>query len=189
MQQLPCWSRAEFGTANFKHSRQPCDAIKIARGGRSRLLTHNQAVQRRRGHTATASAGTHLSCVCFTVIIDDIVFPDGRTLMQVLGGGGKTVSSNVVQLHGASSSSSSRWCRHAAGGPPFCFLNSAISAQARSRCSAISCTTSSGRASVWRQVSAPPISPSPVRWGRLFDALPKGHECARNMQNVTGLAK
>ena len=29
-----------------------------------------------------------LACVCFTVIIDDIVFPDGRTLMGALGGGG-----------------------------------------------------------------------------------------------------
>ena len=32
-----------------------------------------------------------LSCVCFTVILDDIVFPDGRTLMGVLGGGGAQV--------------------------------------------------------------------------------------------------
>lgn len=29
-----------------------------------------------------------LAFVCFTVIIDDIVFPDGRTLMGALGGGG-----------------------------------------------------------------------------------------------------
>jgi hypothetical protein len=33
-----------------------------------------------------------LGCVCFTVIIDDIVFPDGKTLMGALGGGG-------AQLH------------------------------------------------------------------------------------------
>ncbi len=29
-----------------------------------------------------------LACVCFTVILDDIVFPDGRTHMGALGGGG-----------------------------------------------------------------------------------------------------
>jgi hypothetical protein len=36
----------------------------------------------------TGMADDALACVCFTVIIDDIVFPDGRTLMGALGGGG-----------------------------------------------------------------------------------------------------
>ena len=29
-----------------------------------------------------------LDCVCFTLIIDDIVLPDGQTCMAQLGGGG-----------------------------------------------------------------------------------------------------
>lgn len=29
-----------------------------------------------------------LELVCFTLIIDDVVFPDGSTRMQLLGGGG-----------------------------------------------------------------------------------------------------
>ena len=35
---------------------------------------------------AGGSAG--LDAVSFTLIIDDIIYPDGRTLMGVLGGGG-----------------------------------------------------------------------------------------------------
>lgn len=30
-----------------------------------------------------------MDCVCFTVIVDDIVLPHGETVMEVLGGGGE----------------------------------------------------------------------------------------------------
>lgn len=43
-----------------------------------------------------------LDCVCFTLIIDDIVLPDGRTCMQQLGGGGESWASlAVVAAHPA----------------------------------------------------------------------------------------
>lgn len=29
-----------------------------------------------------------MECVCFTLIVDDIVLPQGETVMEVLGGGG-----------------------------------------------------------------------------------------------------
>lgn len=36
-----------------------------------------------------------LELVCFTLIVDDIVFPDGRTCMEVLGGGGKLLNAVI----------------------------------------------------------------------------------------------
>jgi hypothetical protein len=39
-----------------------------------------------------------LEMVTFTIIIDDIVFPDGRTSMACLGGGGTYISSPAL-LH------------------------------------------------------------------------------------------
>ena len=36
-----------------------------------------------------------MECVCFTVIVDDIVLPHGETVMEVLGGGGEHRLSSV----------------------------------------------------------------------------------------------
>eukprot|EP00976_Prorocentrum_cordatum_P068331 1179093-Prorocentrum_minimum.AAC.3 len=41
--------------------------------------------------TASATETALLDLVCFTLIVDDIVFPDGRTEMGLLGGGGPQV--------------------------------------------------------------------------------------------------
>lgn len=39
-----------------------------------------------------------LELVCFTLIVDDIVFPDGRACMEVLGGGGKLLNAVINAL-------------------------------------------------------------------------------------------
>jgi hypothetical protein len=52
----------------------------------------------------TGVADDALACVCFTVIIDDIVFPDGRTLMGALGGGGADLHVQHFALLKASTS-------------------------------------------------------------------------------------
>ena len=56
------------------------EPLQRNRGGPSPSFTQTQHLM--------ASNGT-MDCVCFTLIVDDIVQPDGRTLMCALGGGGE----------------------------------------------------------------------------------------------------
>lgn len=49
------------------------------------------------GAEPSASTSNTLECVCFTLIVDDIVFPDGRTAMGVLGGGGKATAAEWAE--------------------------------------------------------------------------------------------
>lgn len=46
--------------------------------------------------SADPAAMQQLELVCFTLIVDDIVFPDGRTRMGVLGGGGKLLCQRSI---------------------------------------------------------------------------------------------
>lgn len=55
--------------------------------GQSRRQCRNESLRACRRRSTVCSAAA-LDAVCFTFIVDDIVFPDGRTLMGVLGGGG-----------------------------------------------------------------------------------------------------
>lgn len=77
----------------------PARNISHANSFRPRALRSlsNRTEQRRESlHTPRAGGRGRLCCnasaaldaVCFTFIVDDIVFPDGKTLMGVLGGGG-----------------------------------------------------------------------------------------------------
>lgn len=154
MHQVKVSCRSQFRTVHLACSRQNC-ARQNLRGRHSRSLIQRRARQCRCAHAGNAGPDTELSCVCFTVIIDDIIFPNGATLMGVLGGGGEanSAAAHIRVAHGA---------RNAAVAT---HLHIVYAVQARNRYSATSCTSSSGLASGWRQASAPLTFHRPVRWG------------------------
>jgi hypothetical protein len=76
------------GQASFDQSQ----CIKSGIRKRVRRRTENGALglyhEPMRGSGVTAESLDHLDFVAYTLIIDDIVFPDGITMMGALGGSG-----------------------------------------------------------------------------------------------------
>lgn len=79
----PCGSRASPA-----HNGHAAAGVTIDARTARRRNDHFQEQVSCRAAT-DGESGAALDAVCFTFIVDDIVFPDGRTLMGVLGGGGE----------------------------------------------------------------------------------------------------
>ena len=116
------------------------------------------------------AANDALACVCFTVIIDDIVFPDGRTLMGALGGGGAQLRVQHVVILKALSHASLPKCQICTS----LLTSHAVPHQERSHSSAISSTMSSAHVLGLQQALAltfrQPARSVPVRTVSLANA-------------------
>ena len=131
-----CRSHAGFSARRQRHVHASGSASGPERSCLQTTLSTTAAAEQ---SLIAGAANDALACVCFTVIIDDIVFPDGRTLMGALGGGGAQLHVQHVVLLKALSHASlhkSQFCMSM-------LTSHAVPYQERSHSSAISSTMSS----------------------------------------------